>query len=68
MATNEGTVDRGLRVLLGVDLILLGAWPVHPAPLGTLLVIVGLISLLTGALGWCPVYSLAHFNSFVTKR
>lgn len=53
MKTNEGTVDRALRIVVGLALIGLaatgtvGAW-------GYL----GVVPLLTGAIGWCPLYTV----------
>lgn len=53
MVRNEGTVDRVLRVIAGV--VLLAMVFVGPqTPLGW----VGLVPLLTGLVGICPVYSL----------
>ena len=50
---NEGNLDRALRVLLGLALISLVF--VGPAtPWGWL----GLVPLLTGLIGSCPLYSL----------
>ncbi len=68
MAVNEGNVDRALRALLGVTLIVLGTWTVVSPVVAAALVIVGLLSLSTGVIGWCPVYSLTHFDSFSTRR
>lgn len=51
MKPNEGTVDRILRVVAG--LILLSLVFVGPqTPWGWL----GLVPLLTGIVGWCPLY------------
>jgi hypothetical protein len=51
--TNEGGLDRGVRVALG--LVLLTLFFVGPkTPWGLL----GVIPLLTGALGSCPLYRL----------
>jgi hypothetical protein len=53
MKTNEGTLDRALRVGLGVALLALvfvgprSAWG-----------LVGLIPLITGVVGFCPLYRL----------
>jgi hypothetical protein len=50
---NEGTLDRALRVAAGLGLIALAL--VGPkTPWGW----VGVVPLLTGALGSCPVYTL----------
>lgn len=56
--TNEGTLDRGLRVLAGLALLamavtgVLGPWAY-----------IGVVPLLTGALGWCPLYTLLGVNT-----
>jgi hypothetical protein len=53
LATNEHTVDRALRVALGLGLLALAL--VGPkTPLGYL----GIVPLLTGVVGTCPLYSL----------
>lgn len=51
MKTNEGTIDRALRVVAGLVLIALAAT-------GTVGVwgYIGVVPLLTGAIGWCPLY------------
>lgn len=50
---NEGTLDRGLRIGLGIGVIALAF--VGPAtPLGWL----GVIPLVTGIVGICPLYGL----------
>jgi hypothetical protein len=58
MKLNEGTLDRTLRVSLGLLLIglavagLIGPW-------GYL----GVVPLLTGAVGFCPVYTLLGLDT-----
>lgn len=58
MKTNEGTLDRSLRVAAGLTLIALaatgtvGAWGW-----------VGVVPLLTGVLGWCPLYTVLGLNT-----
>ncbi len=51
--TNEGTLDRAIRVVVG--LVLLSLVFVGPA---TLWGLVGLVPLLTGIVGFCPLYRL----------
>ncbi len=51
--TNEGTVDRTLRVILGVAILSLTVVGPH-----TLWGLVGAIPLLTGIFGFCPMYRL----------
>jgi O-antigen ligase len=58
MKTNEGRFDRALRVIAGLALVALaatgtvGAW-------GWL----GIVPVLTGLLGWCPLYTVLGINT-----
>lgn len=54
---NEAGWDRIGRVVLGVALIIIG-FAVVDGTLGTVLGIVGFVPLITGLVGWCPLYSL----------
>ena len=54
---NEGTVDRAIRVVIGLALLIIG-FAVVGGTAGTIMGIVGLVPLLTGLIGWCPLYSL----------
>ncbi|MCE3272760.1 MAG: hypothetical protein K0S57_3157 [Ramlibacter sp.] len=63
MKVNEGAIDRGLRVVAGLVLIGLaatgtvGAWGY-----------IGIIPLLTGAIGMCPIYSMLGINTCPMSR
>lgn len=64
--TNEGTLDRTLRVIVGVGLLLwffmdqgTGFW--HYAKL------FGVLPLLTGLLGYCPVYTIIGVSTCAAK-
>ncbi len=50
MKNNVGSIDRGLRIIVGVAA--LGAGYYFHSWWGA----VGLIPLVTGAIGWCPAY------------
>jgi hypothetical protein len=63
MKTNESAVDRVIRVVLGIVLLALYFTGVVSGGLGIALLIVGAISLLTGIVGFCPLYSLLKFNT-----
>jgi len=58
MNKNEGSLDRAVRVVAGLALIGLaatntvGAWGY-----------VGVVPLLTGAIGMCPLYSILGLNT-----
>ncbi len=55
---NEHSVERGLRVLLGIGLLSL-AFVGPKTPWGWL----GLVPLATGLLGSCPLYTLLGVNT-----
>lgn len=63
MKVNEGSMDRALRVAAGLVLIGLaasgtvGAWGY-----------IGLVPLLTGAVGICPLYSILGINTCPTRH
>ena len=58
MKTNVGGIDRILRILVGITLIALtlagtiGVWGW-----------IGVVPLLTAALGFCPLYTVLGFSS-----
>lgn len=62
MKTNEGTIDRALRIIAGLVLIALaatgtvGAWGW-----------IGIVPLATGLLGWCPAYTLLGISTCPMK-
>jgi membrane-associated protease RseP (regulator of RpoE activity) len=60
---NEGTVDRVLRVVGGAALISL-VFVGPETPWGW----IGVVPLVTGLLGYCPVYSLLGISTCPVKR
>jgi hypothetical protein len=63
MVRNEGTMDRVLRVALG--LVMLSLVFVGPQTAWGWL---GLVPLVTGLVGWCPVYTLFGVDTCGLKR
>ena len=61
--TNEGSVDRVVRVILG--LVLLSLVFVGPK---TLWGLVGLVPLFTGLGGMCPIYRVFGISTCPVKR
>ena len=63
MKPNEGTIDRALRVAVGILLLALtltntiGMWGW-----------IGVVPLLTGAIGWCPLYTVFGINTCSMKK
>jgi hypothetical protein len=57
MKVNEGTIDRGIRLVAAAILIGVGLGVVR-GPGGIAMAVVGVIPLLTGLSGFCPLYTL----------
>ena len=63
MACNVGGIERPVRIVLGVLLIGIGAFAGLP-PVGTgIALAMGTIALVTGAIGFCPVWTLLGINT-----
>lgn len=61
---NEGSIDRGVRVILGATLAWLGfASGAVAGGLATGLGIVGIVLLVTGVTGFCGMYKLFGVNT-----
>ena len=65
--TNEGTLDRALRVAVGVALLVWffvdqgqGFW--HYAKL------IGIVPIVTGLVGWCPLYTVLGVSTCPMKK
>ena len=63
MKTNEGTVDRVLRVCGG--LVLIGLAATHSIGFWGY---VGIVPLLTGAIGMCPLYTILGISTCPVSR
>ena len=62
---NEGSMDRCARSVSGLALIagggmIAGSW-------GIVLGVAGLVPLITGLTGWCPLYSVFKINTCKMK-
>jgi hypothetical protein len=60
---NVGTIDRVVRVIAGIVLIGLFVLNLVAAPWSYLVALIGLIALVTGAVGTCGLYSVAGINT-----
>lgn len=58
MKKNEGLIDRGIRIVIGLALLSLVFW----GPM-TAWGYIGVIPLLTGLIGLCPLYSIFGLNT-----
>jgi hypothetical protein len=67
MKVNEGTIDRVIRVALGVALIYIGWFTMGNSTLGIVLDVLGVVALFTGITGFCLLYKLLG-NFSTTKK
>jgi hypothetical protein len=58
MSRNEGTIDRVVRIILGLALLSLVFIGPH-----TWLGLIGVVPLLTGLVGFCPLYRLVGLRT-----
>lgn len=56
MFTNEANWDRGIRIILGLTLLVLGWTGLVGGMFGIVFKWLGFVPLVTGLLGWCPAY------------
>jgi len=65
---NVGTVDRVIRIVVGILFLAGLALNMVAAPLSYLVALIGLILVVTGAIGTCPAYSLIGINTAATEK
>jgi hypothetical protein len=63
MPTNEGNLDRALRVIAGAGILSLAF--IGPQ---TVWGYVGLVPLITGLVGYCPLYAMLGLSTCPVKR
>jgi len=59
---NEASWDRIARVILGAVLVVLG-FTAFSGGWGVVSVILGFVLLITGAIGFCPIYWITKFRT-----
>jgi Flp pilus assembly protein TadB len=67
MKINESPVDRIIRVLVGIALVAIGVFGVASGAWLWITYILGAVLLLTGAVGFCPLYRLLKFSTVKKK-
>jgi hypothetical protein len=63
MKTNESGLDRIIRVILGIALLALYFTGTVTGVLGILFIVLGAVALLTGVVGFCPLYALLKIKT-----
>jgi hypothetical protein len=64
-ATNEAPIDRVIRVVLGIGLAALALAGTVTVPLLYVVWVVAAIAVVTGIVGFCPLYAVLRIS---TKR
>lgn len=60
---NEAGWDRIARIVLGIVMLALGWGHLVSGPWDVILQWLGFVPLITGLIGWCPLYSLFRFGT-----
>jgi hypothetical protein len=60
---NEAGWDRIVRIVLGIVLLYLGWAGIVAGGWGTFLKVIGFVPLLTGLVGFCPLYAIFKFRT-----
>jgi hypothetical protein len=63
MKTNESGLDRVIRVVAGAALLVLYFTQVLSGGLGIVAVVLGAVLLITGVIGFCPLYTLLKIRT-----
>ena len=65
--TNEGNLDRGIRIVIGIVSLSLGLF-LLTGFLKVIALIIGVIALVTGVIGFCGLYDLFGINTCSVKK
>ncbi len=68
LTQNEGTLDRIIRVVLGVALGAAFAAGAVAGPLGYVALIVAALLVVTGLAGFCPLYRVLGLRTIPVRR
>ncbi|PKO56643.1 MAG: DUF2892 domain-containing protein [Betaproteobacteria bacterium HGW-Betaproteobacteria-21] len=63
MKSNVGGMDKILRIVAGVVLLVLAIMGI-----GAPWTFIGIVPLVTGLMGWCPAYTLLGLNTCPLKK
>jgi uncharacterized membrane protein HdeD (DUF308 family) len=67
MIRNVGTIDRSIRIVLGIVLIALGLTHVVTGGVAIAASVIGAIALVTGVFRYCPAWSVFGINTCPLK-
>lgn len=67
-STNEGTLDRVLRVIVGAALLIWFFYDTNTAGFWHYAKLIGIVPLVTGLVGTCPIYALLGVTTCPTRN
>jgi hypothetical protein len=65
---NEAPIDRAIRIVLGLALAAVGVAGVVAAPTVYATSVVAAVLLVTGIVGFCPLYAILRLSTAPAKR
>ena len=63
MTCNVGGIEKPIRIVLGIGLLGVGAFAGLSMEATAVLLVLGTIALVTGAIGYCPLWRLFGINT-----
>jgi hypothetical protein len=65
---NEGPIDRGIRIVVGIALLAAAAAGLVAAPIVYVTSVVAAVLVVTGAVGFCPLYAILRLSTASARR
>lgn len=63
MPNNVGGMDRGIRIVIGIALLVLGFTHVVTGTVAIVAYVIGAIALITGVIRFCPAWAIFGINT-----
>ena len=68
MTCNVGGLERTVRIFLGIALVAIATIGALPTGMMIVLYVIGAVALVTGAVGFCPAWTLLGINTCGVKH
>jgi Flp pilus assembly protein TadB len=65
---NESPIDRAIRIVLGIALVAVGVAGLVTAPILYVTWVVAAVALVTGIVGFCPLYAILRLSTAPARR
>ena len=63
MTCNVGGIEKPIRIVVGIVLLGVGAFAGLPVEATTAALVFGTVALVTGAIGYCPLWTILGLNT-----